>query len=51
MRCLICTYKISKKEKKFIKASQQAGVAMAEICSTCVISRNKVMSKMKRGAR
>jgi hypothetical protein len=47
MRCLICVHKISKREKKFIKASQRAGVAMAEICSGCVISRNKVMAKMK----
>jgi len=47
MRCLICTHKISKRDKKFIKASRRAGESVAELCSTCVISRNKVMTKMK----
>jgi len=47
MRCLICTNKVSKREKKLIKACQRTGVAMMEICSTCVVGRNKVLAKMK----
>lgn len=49
MRCLICTHKVSKRDKKFITACRKSGQVVAELCSTCVVSRNRVMMKMNRG--
>jgi hypothetical protein len=46
MRCLICAHKVSKRDKKYIKACKTSGMPVAELCSSCVINRNKVVAKM-----
>lgn len=48
MRCLICVNKLSKKEKKYIKAAQVVNPKTMEVCTTCVLGRNKVLAKMKK---